>query len=92
MRNSSGIAWSADFTSESGRWSRAWDSAERRPVDMCDSARASCQSSISSAALRWGSRCFLRYELMNVLVRMRYIHALRLVPSRNWWKEPYALA
>ncbi len=92
IRNSSGMDWSASFTSLSGRWSRATASAERRPVDMCDSARASCQSSISSAPVRCGSRCFFRYELMKVLVRMRYSHALRLVPSRNWWKEANALA
>src|SRR4051812_27081645 len=29
---------------------------------------------------------------MKVLVRIRYSHALRLVPSRNWWKDAYALA
>ena len=28
---------------------------------------------------------------MNVLVRMRYSHALRLVPGRNWWNEPIRL-
>ena len=28
---------------------------------------------------------------MNVLVRMRYSHALRLVPSVNWWKAANAL-
>ncbi len=27
-----------------------------------------------------------------MLVRMRYSHALRFVPSRNWWKDAYALA
>ena len=29
---------------------------------------------------------------MNVLVRMRYSHALRFVPGLNWWKAAYALA
>ena len=29
---------------------------------------------------------------MNVLVRIRYSHALRLVPGRNWWNDAYALA
>ena len=29
---------------------------------------------------------------MKVLVRMRYSHALRLVPGLNWWKDEYALA
>src|SRR5215471_3174296 len=27
---------------------------------------------------------------MYVLVRMRYSHALRLVPSSNWWNAEYA--
>src|SRR6185436_3109565 len=48
MRNSSGMRCSASFTSESGRWSSASASADRSPADVCDSARASCQSSISS--------------------------------------------
>ncbi len=29
---------------------------------------------------------------MNVFVRIRYSHAFRLVPARNWWKEEYAFA
>jgi hypothetical protein len=49
MRKSSGIACSASLTSESGRWSSASVSADRSPVDVCDSARASCQSSMSVA-------------------------------------------
>ena len=60
MRKSSGIGCSASLTSESGRWSSASASAERSPVEVCDSARASCQSSMSSDALCCGSRCFLR--------------------------------
>ncbi len=60
MRNSSPIACSASFTSESGRWSSATVSADGRPDELCDSARASCQSSISSVGLTCGSRCFLR--------------------------------
>ena len=29
---------------------------------------------------------------MKVFVRMRYSHALRLVPGWNWWNEAYAFA
>ena len=29
---------------------------------------------------------------MKVLVRIRYSHALRLVPGRNWWNDENALA
>ena len=29
---------------------------------------------------------------MNVLVRIRYSQALRLVPGRNWWNDANALA
>src|SRR6266550_2624111 len=29
---------------------------------------------------------------MNVLVRIRYSHAFRLVPGVNWWNELYAFA
>ena len=64
----------------------------RNPADVCSAARASCQSSMSSAPARCGSRCRLRYVLMNVLVRILNSHALRLVPGWNWWKDAYALA
>src|SRR5215213_1742740 len=39
-----------------------------------------------------GSRCFLRYVLMYVFVRMRYSQALRFVPGRYWWKAAKAFA
>ncbi len=42
--------------SESGSRSSASDSADFRPADVCDAARASCQSSISSVPDRCGSR------------------------------------
>ena len=42
------------------RRSRAWVSADFRPEEVWDSARASCQSSTSSAIDCCGSRCFLR--------------------------------
>src|SRR5690606_349263 len=67
-------------------------SAERRPCDVCDAARAICQSSTSSVCACCGSRCFLRYVLMNVFVRIRYSHALRFVPGRYWWNAANAFA
>src|SRR5215218_4947042 len=39
-----------------------------------------------------GSRCFLRYVLMYVFVRIRYSQALRFVPGRYWWNAAKALA
>ena len=78
--------------SESGSRSSASASADFSPAEVCDAALASCQSSISSVPERCGSRCRLRYELMNVLVRIRNSQALRLVPTWNWWKDAYAFA
>ena len=59
-RKSSGSRCRASLTSLSGRCSSASASADFRPVEECDSARASCQSSTSSAIDCCGSRCFLR--------------------------------
>src|SRR3954447_9477963 len=59
-RKSSGSCWRASLTSLSGRCSRASASADFRPLEECDSARATCQSSTSSAMDCCGSRCFLR--------------------------------
>ena len=50
----------AATTSPSGSRSSASASAERSPVEVCDSARAICQSSMSSAEDCSGWRCFLR--------------------------------
>jgi hypothetical protein len=63
------------------------DSTERRPVDVCDAARASCRSSISAVPSHWGRLRPLRRELRKVAERMRYSHALRCVPSWNRWNE-----
>lgn len=60
MRNSSGRSCSARLTSESGRCSSASASADFSPLEVCDSARAICQSSMSSVAACCGWRCFLR--------------------------------
>ena len=42
------------------RFSSATVSADFRPLDVCDSARASCQSSTFSLSESSGSRCFFR--------------------------------
>ena len=57
----SGESWAiASVTTESGIRSSASISADRRPVEECFSAAASCQSSMSSPKPSWGWRCFLR--------------------------------
>ena len=85
------MACSASLTALSGRWSIASASAERLDDAVVDSAPPSCQSSSSSIVPWYGSRCFLRYVLMNVFVRMRYSQALRFVPCWNWRNAAYAL-
>jgi hypothetical protein len=52
------------LTSLSGSRSSASVSADLRPLDVCDSALASCQSVISSVGDWSGCRCRRRYELM----------------------------
>ena len=61
------------------------EGGDSRSADICQSAR-------SPPSACCGSRLRLRYTLMNVVVRMRFSHARRLVPVWNWWKAAYALA
>ena len=82
----------AAFTSESGSRSSASASADFSPVEVCEAARASCQSSICSVPERCGSRRRLRQVLMKALVRIRNSHAFRLVPCWNWRNDAYAFA
>ena len=77
------MACRASLTSESGRCSSASASADFRPPGVCDSARGELPVlDLLGRRLR-RLALPLAVPLMNVLVRIRYSHALRLVP----WRE-----
>ena len=83
VRNSPGSSRSARSRSESVVRSSASASAEgtggvSRSADICHS----CRSPPSACC---GSRRRLRYTLMNVVVRILFSQARRLVPGVNCW-------
>ena len=56
-------------------------------IDELEDWQLGGAESATSTSTSVGRRCLARYELMNVLVRIRYSQARRFVPS---WKVSYA--